>query len=99
MQLKTPPDRLKPVSACNEPTMSAEWSLLTSLVELTDSILRADDEAAMYRTLALGLNQCFAGDYVAIAAARSGRFQIKVFTHLESFDRDSDLVRQLERNC
>lgn len=103
MPLSTPLDRTRTVNFAGEhaPTSAtpAEWSLLTALVELTDAVLRVGDEATLYRTLALGLNQCLGGEYTALASLRGGRVRIEVFTHLESFDRNADLVRRLEREC
>lgn len=99
MHLKTPLDRTHAVSTADDPAMPPEWSLLTGLVELTDTVLRSDTEAAMHRTLALGINQHFAGEFVAIAKAVGSRYRIEVFTHLEAFDRNADIVQSLEREA
>ena len=83
-----------------EKTMSGiEWSLLTALVELTDSILCAETREATLRTLAFGLKSSLECDYVALATRHGSRFRIEVFTHLDSFDTATDVVRALETAC
>lgn len=76
-----------------------EWSLLTSLVELIDSMLRAESREATLRTLAFGLKSSLECEYVALATRHGSRFRIEVFTQLDSFDTATDVVRDLETAC